>query len=114
MNPLPALIQIDKPARVPTIAIGRHVDMTHPSRTLLRRLVDEHPSHCTSDELIDICGYSGNQHAALAWHVMRVNDSLPLVGWKIDVAGDRHSLIPISEAWHLKLVERYERRRRVA
>lgn len=107
-----ALIQIDKPERVPTTGIMRHVSEAHPGRWLIGHLVLRHPSPALAGALIG--GLSGHRRAALAWHVMRVNDSLPLVGWKIDVAGDRHSLVPISEAWFEKLVERYERRRRVA
>lgn len=111
----PALIQIDKPERVATIAIMRHADKSHASCSLLGSLVVNHPT-CVSDiALIRTCGLSGHQQAALAWHVMRVNDSLPLVGWKIhvDAWGD-HSLIAISDSWFQKLVDRYERRRRVA
>lgn len=109
MNVLPALIRVEQPVRVATYEIFRYIDWTHPSRLLLRHIV-EHPS-CTSRALIKACSFTGHKNAALAWHVERINDTLPLVGWQVDVLADRHFLVPISEAFHIKLVERCARRR---
>lgn len=113
-----ALIQIDKPARVAIEDVPRLIRPGHPAARLLIYMCRKVPlaqRWFGREELIKAGGFGDldavTRCTAFEWWQMRINDSLPLAGWKIDVIGSRHFLIPISEAFHVKLVERYERRR---
>lgn len=65
---------------------------------ILRRLLAYHPVSVSRSDLMEGAGIRPNldgpvcASASLAWNILRINDELPLWGWRVVVDGDRYRL----------------------
>lgn len=86
---------------------------SHRGYKTVRYLVDMHPAPAHRNMLRLAAGITGREprhYAAFEWHLLRINDTLPLTGWMIEDENERYRLRPISEAHFMRLVNAFNRR----
>jgi hypothetical protein len=88
----------------------------HRGYRTVKYLVDVFPEKVDRKRLRMAAGISGRdpRHSAnFEWHLLRINDTLPLTGWQIESneTDTLYWLEPINEGHHMRLVREFQRRR---
>jgi hypothetical protein len=98
-----------KPQRLLSREIISACDSRHPGHPIVKLLTHYYPRPITREALRKISNTDGKEprHAAsFEWLILRINDTLPLTGWRIHEDGDRYHLKQITDEHHQRLLEK--------
>jgi hypothetical protein len=95
--------------------ILKRLNSEHPGARLVSFMAMQHPRTITRATMRRISNTDGQEPrfaASFEWLLMRINDTLPLTGWKITDRHERYRLERISQEHHERLVEQFHHARR--
>ena len=94
--------------------ILRRLNSEHPGARLVSFMAMQYPRvifRNTMRRVSDTDGDEPRHAASFEWLLLRINDTLPLTGWRIGEDGERYRLARISQEHHDRLVAKHNARR---
>ena len=86
----------------------------HPGVTLVTYMARNHSAHrfsrATLRRVTQLDGNEPRFAASFEWLLLRINDTLPLIGWVIDEEHEHYRLEHISQRHHERLVRKFNGR----
>jgi hypothetical protein len=97
------------PQRVLNRDIVNHCDVEHPGFPIIKAMTHYYPRAMTRDALrtlSDTDGWEPRFSASFEWLLLRINDTLPLVGWEVWYDGKYYHLRTIGKEHHERLLRK--------
>jgi hypothetical protein len=96
-----------KPQRLSAREAMSVLNADHKGYPIVKLMTHYHPRPIKRDALRKVANLDGREprHAAsFEWLLLRINDTLPLTGWRIHEDGDTYHLKTITEEHHKRLL----------
>ena len=82
--------RLNLPSHIPVV-----INVDHPGAALVTYLANTYPRACSRQiarREAHRAGWEPRHAAGFEWLILRINDTLPLLGWRLDDSGEHYRL----------------------